>query len=156
MSEPSSIVRDVAIAPTTGGVTAPQGFRSAALHCGIKAKTGALDLTVLAADATRVAVEVSDRFHVKPLLRSATFPQAAFVLALSQNGARLIEVSPDAPPVEVRVPSMPRDAASAVGKSAIADRAPDRRLQGRRCACASTHAASMRPFGRSWPDSICR
>jgi len=34
-----------------GGVTAPQGFRSAALHCGIKAKAGALDLTVLATDS---------------------------------------------------------------------------------------------------------
>jgi release factor family 11 len=75
-------------------------------------------------------VEVSDRFHVKPLLRSATFPQAAFVLALSQNGARLIEVSPDAPPSRVSVPGMPRDAASAVGKASIADRSPAGRLQG--------------------------
>jgi hypothetical protein len=75
-------------------------------------------------------VEVSDRFHVKPLLRSATFPQAAFVLALSQNAARLVEVSPDAPPAEVSVPGMPSDAASAVGKASIADRSPDRRLQG--------------------------
>jgi hypothetical protein len=75
-------------------------------------------------------VEVSDRFHVKPLLRSATFPQAAFVLALSQNGARLVEVSPDAPPAEVRVAGMPSDAASAVGKASIADRSPDRRVQG--------------------------
>jgi hypothetical protein len=75
-------------------------------------------------------VEVSDRFHVKPLLRSATFPQAAFVLALSQNTARLVEVSPDAPPAHVRVPGMPRDAASAVGKASIADRSPDRRIQG--------------------------
>jgi hypothetical protein len=75
-------------------------------------------------------VEVSDRFHVKPLLRSATFPQAAFVLALSQNDARLVEVSPDEPPAEVRVPGMPRDAASAVGKASIADRSPDRRIQG--------------------------
>jgi release factor family 11 len=75
-------------------------------------------------------VEVSDRFHVKPLLRSATFPQAAFVLALSQNGARLVEVSPDAPPADVRVPGMPSDAASAVGKASIADRSPDRRVQG--------------------------
>jgi hypothetical protein len=75
-------------------------------------------------------VEVSDRFHVKPLLRSATFPQAAFVLALSQNGARLIEVSPDAPAAEVRVPGMPSDAASAVGKASIGDRSPDRRIQG--------------------------
>jgi hypothetical protein len=75
-------------------------------------------------------VEVSDRFHVKPLLRSATFPQAAFVLAISQNAVRLIEVSPDEPPAEVRVPGMPTDAASAVGKSSIADRSPDRRIQG--------------------------
>jgi glutamate N-acetyltransferase/amino-acid N-acetyltransferase len=35
----------------TGGVTAPAGFTSAALHCGIKAKASALDLTVLAADS---------------------------------------------------------------------------------------------------------
>jgi hypothetical protein len=75
-------------------------------------------------------VEVSDRFHLKPLLRSATFPQAAYVLALSQNGARLVEVSPDAPPADVRVPGMPSDAASAVGKASIADRSPDRRVQG--------------------------
>jgi hypothetical protein len=75
-------------------------------------------------------VEVSDRFHVKPLLRSATFPQAAFVLALSQNGVRLVEVSPDAPPAEVRVPGLPSDAASAVGKASIAERSPIGRLQG--------------------------
>lgn len=75
-------------------------------------------------------VEVSDRFHVKPLLRAVTFPQAAFVLALSQNGARLVEVSPDAAPAEVRVPDMPRDAASAVGKSSLGDRSADRRIQG--------------------------
>ena len=75
-------------------------------------------------------VEVSDRFHLKPLLRSATFPQAAYVLALSQNGVRLVEVSPDAPPAEIKVPGMPRDAASAVKKASIKDRSPDRRIQG--------------------------
>jgi len=75
-------------------------------------------------------VEVSDRFHVKPLLRSATFPQAAYVLAISQNAVRLVEVSPDASPTEIRVPDMPSDAASAVGKRSIADRSPDRRVQG--------------------------
>ena len=58
MPETSSIVRDFAIAPTTGGVTAPQGFRSAALHCGIKAQAGALDLTVLAADANASAAGI--------------------------------------------------------------------------------------------------
>jgi glutamate N-acetyltransferase/amino-acid N-acetyltransferase len=57
MPETSS-VHDFAIAQTTGGVTAPLGFRSAALHCGIKAKTGALDLTVLAADGPASAAGI--------------------------------------------------------------------------------------------------
>jgi glutamate N-acetyltransferase / amino-acid N-acetyltransferase len=38
------------IEPSAGGVTSPDGFRSASLHSGIKAKAGALDLAVLASD----------------------------------------------------------------------------------------------------------
>ncbi len=75
-------------------------------------------------------VEVSDRFHVKPLLRAVTFPQAAFVLALSQNDARLVEVAAETPATAVRVPGMPRNAASAAGKSSLGDRSADRRIQG--------------------------
>jgi Bacterial archaeo-eukaryotic release factor family 11 len=75
-------------------------------------------------------VEVSDRFHVKPLLRAVTFPHTAFVLALSQNAVRLLEIAPDLEPAEIRVPDLPRDAASAVGKSSIRDRAPTGRIQG--------------------------
>jgi hypothetical protein len=75
-------------------------------------------------------VEVSDRFHVKPLLRTLTFPQAAFVLALSANRARLVEVTAGSAASEVRVPDMPADAATAVGKASIADRSPERRIQG--------------------------
>jgi glutamate N-acetyltransferase/amino-acid N-acetyltransferase len=48
-------VRDLTITPTEGGITAPKGFRSAALHCGIKAKANALDLAVIAADTTASA-----------------------------------------------------------------------------------------------------
>jgi glutamate N-acetyltransferase/amino-acid N-acetyltransferase len=58
MPETFSTVRDFAIAPTTGGVTAPQGFRSAALHCGIKAAASALDLTVLASDVIASAAGI--------------------------------------------------------------------------------------------------
>jgi hypothetical protein len=76
------------------------------------------------------SVEVSDRFHVKPLLRSMTFTQAAFVLELAQGSVRLLQIVPELHPVEVSVPDMPTDVASAVGKSSIADRAPIRRLQG--------------------------
>ena len=71
-----------------------------------------------------------ERLYVKPLMRAVTFPQTAFVLALAQGGVRLLETVPDAPPVLVRVPDMPSDVASAVGKASIKDRAPIRRLQG--------------------------
>jgi hypothetical protein len=76
------------------------------------------------------AVEVSDRFYVKPLLRTVSFPQVALVLALAQGSVRLIEVSPDLEPEAVRVPELPKDAASAAGRSSLADRAPARRIQG--------------------------
>jgi hypothetical protein len=60
--------------------------------------------------------EVSDRFHLKPLLRSVTFPHHAYVLAISMGAARLIEVSANLPPRTVSVPGLPRDAASALGR----------------------------------------
>jgi hypothetical protein len=50
---------------------------------------------------------VSDRFHLKPLLRSVTFPQVAFLLALAQKSVRLLEVLPDQPPFLVDVPDLP-------------------------------------------------
>jgi hypothetical protein len=75
-------------------------------------------------------VVAGDRLHVKPLMRAVTFPQTAFVLALAQGGVQLLETVPDAAPQLVPVPGMPRDVASAVGKSSIKDRAPIRRLQG--------------------------
>ena len=71
-----------------------------------------------------------ERLHVKPLMRAVTFPQTAFVLALAQGGVRLLETVPDAAPEVVRVPDMPSDVASAVGKSSIKERAPVRKLQG--------------------------
>jgi hypothetical protein len=75
-------------------------------------------------------VKVSDRFHVKPLLRSVTVPQSAFVLALAQGSVRLVEVSGDMPAFAVSVDGMPKDAASAVGKASILDRSPSGRIQG--------------------------
>jgi hypothetical protein len=88
-------------------------------------------------------VEVSDRFHLKPLLRSITFPQTALVLALAQNSVRLLEVVPDMNPVVIDVPGMPTDVASSVGKESIADRAPRRRIQG-----SEGQKLRMRQFAR--------
>lgn len=76
------------------------------------------------------AVEVADRFYVKPLLRAVTFPQAAFVLALAAGSVKLVEVTREGPPFTVDVPGLPTDAASAAGKASITDRSPSRRIQG--------------------------
>jgi len=55
-----------------GGVTAPEGFRSASLHCGIKAKAGALDLAVLATDepATAAGLFTTNLAKAAPVLVS--------------------------------------------------------------------------------------
>ncbi len=76
-------------------------------------------------------VVVSDRFHLKPLLRASTFPNAAHVLAVSENAVRLVEISSDLPATEIRVPNMPKDAASAVGKASINDSGAGRRIGGK-------------------------
>src|SRR5262245_36791807 len=60
-------------------------------------------------------VEVGDRFYVKPLLRSVTFPQAAFVLALAAGGVRVVEVAAEGPSHAVDVPGLPTDLAGALG-----------------------------------------
>ena len=56
----------------TGGVTAPAGFASAALHAGIKASASALDLAVLAADrvAAAAALFTTNLAQAAPVLVS--------------------------------------------------------------------------------------
>ncbi len=80
--------------------------------------------------ALSARVEASDRFFVKPLLRAITTPRSAFVLALSQGGVRLVEVTGDLPAVEIKVAGLPKDVASAAGKTSILGREAKGRLQG--------------------------
>lgn len=75
-------------------------------------------------------VEVSDRFHLKPLLRAQTFPNACHVLVLAEGTARLIDVAADLPASTTRVDGLPSDAASAVGKASIQGRSPSGRVHG--------------------------
>jgi glutamate N-acetyltransferase/amino-acid N-acetyltransferase len=49
MADTASTAPVMTITPMVGGVTSPQGFTSAGVHSGIKAKADALDLTVIAA-----------------------------------------------------------------------------------------------------------
>ncbi len=75
-------------------------------------------------------VEVSDRFHLKPLLRAVTFRNAAHILAVSENAVRLVEIAADLPPTQVNVPDFPNGAADSVNKSTINDRSHSRRIHG--------------------------
>jgi glutamate N-acetyltransferase/amino-acid N-acetyltransferase len=65
-------VHDFTIASASGGVTAPEGFRSAALHCGIKAAATSLDLTILAAegDASAAGIFTTNLAQAAPVLVS--------------------------------------------------------------------------------------
>ena len=80
----------------------------------------------LANNLTSIA-EVSDRFLLKPLIRAVTFPHNAYVLAIGMGGVRLIEVSADLPPHEVKVPGLPRDAADALGRRSHLERSGNMR-----------------------------
>lgn len=75
-------------------------------------------------------VQVSDRFHLKPLLRAVTVPQHAFVLALAENELRLIELLGDREGQEIRVPDMPKDAATVAGTANVNSRSYSGRLGG--------------------------
>lgn len=66
-------------------------------------------------------VKVTDRYFVKPLLRSVTFPQACFILALAEGSVRLLEIGPDYGPIEVEVAGLPASAGDAVHKHKITD-----------------------------------
>lgn len=81
-------------------------------------------------NALEPIVEVSDRFHLKPLIRTITFPHACFVLALAEGAVRLVEVSADLPAVSVRVEGMPKDAGSAVGRASVNARSASGRIHG--------------------------
>ena len=58
--------------PIDGGITAPNGFKSSAVHCGIKAKADALDLAVIAADtfASMAGIFTTNLAQAAPVLVS--------------------------------------------------------------------------------------
>ncbi|MFD4460476.1 hypothetical protein [Nocardia sp. NPDC058480] len=76
------------------------------------------------------STSVGDRFQLTPLLRSVTFAQTAFILALSDGAARLVQADADRPAADVTPKDMPTSAADHAGKSSLGDRAPKGRVQG--------------------------
>lgn len=104
-------------------------------------------------------VQVSDRFHLKPLLRSVTVPQSGLVLALEEDRIRVFDVTGGERAVLVKVPDMPKDAHSAAGTASINSRSASGRVRGdegqnlRLRQYARKVDAALRPYlsGRSEP-----
>ena len=72
MADVMPAARQTSITPVDGGITAPTGFKSAALHCGIKAKPDALDLAVIATDtfASMAGIFTTNLAQAAPVLVS--------------------------------------------------------------------------------------
>ena len=66
------VVTDVRVRPAKGGITAPAGFKTAGVHCGIKAAASALDLAILAADgpASAAALFTTNLAQAAPITLS--------------------------------------------------------------------------------------
>jgi hypothetical protein len=62
------------------------------------------------------------------MVRAVSFPGVAFVLAFSQNSARVIEVTPDGPAEEVPIPGLPQSLAAVAGRATGRDPAPPSKL----------------------------
>jgi glutamate N-acetyltransferase/amino-acid N-acetyltransferase len=77
-------VNDASFTAVDGGVTAPQGFRAAGVHCGIKAK--GLDLALIASDAPASAAGVftTNRAQAAPIVVSRE--------QLDRSGGRAVAV----------------------------------------------------------------
>ncbi len=82
----------------------------------------------LAFDVEPIA-EVSDRFHLKPML-AALAPKSAYVLAISQKSVHCYEFTPAQQLEPVRVEGLPKDFSDATGRTLQRDGAPARRLEG--------------------------
>lgn len=63
----------------------------------------------------QATVDVADRFYIKPLMRTITFPQSAFVLALAQKSVRLVRVTAAEEAQVVDVLGLPTDLESFIG-----------------------------------------
>jgi glutamate N-acetyltransferase/amino-acid N-acetyltransferase len=74
MADAASLARrtDVRVAPATGGITAPAGFKTAGVHCGIKPSPTALDLAILASDkhASAAALFTTNLAQAAPIIVS--------------------------------------------------------------------------------------
>ncbi len=93
--------------------------------------------------------EVSDRFHLKPLLRTVTFQNEALILALGENAVRIIEVPAEGPAFSVKIGMLPKSATDATHRSSVNDRSPSRRIHG-----SEGQNVLLRQYARQVDDAV--
>lgn len=76
------------------------------------------------------SLSVGKRFHVTPLVRSISFPQACYVLALSSNDVHLLAIDPSEEPRRVDAADIPKDFEHAVHSHFHAGQTTAGRMQG--------------------------
>lgn len=76
------------------------------------------------------SLSVGRRLHIAPLLRSVSFPQAAYVLALSSNAVHLLALSPTEEPRRVDAAELPRNFEDAVHRHFHAGQTTAGKMQG--------------------------
>ncbi len=94
-------------------------------------------------------VQVANRAKILPLIGAASKIRSCHALVLSEGGARLIDVSAELPPQQVRVADMPSDAASHAGKASIGDRSHSGRLVG-----SEGKKVHIRSYARAVDDAL--
>ncbi|MEO6944474.1 MAG: hypothetical protein ABI053_07165 [Lacisediminihabitans sp.] len=87
-------------------------------------------------------VHVSDRFQLAQLLRAVTFPNAGYVLLLTEGEARVVEVSAETPATTLTIPELP-ETSEPYKTQPLADRLPRLRAQG-----TLGDASAQRQFAR--------
>jgi Bacterial archaeo-eukaryotic release factor family 11 len=103
-------------------------FWSAQAHGLALLATPEMTLTFRLPQRPKPLAEVADRFHLTPLLRAMTSPHDVFVLALSEERVRLLHVFVNLPPVEIKIPRLPKSAHEATKRPSVHVRAPRHRL----------------------------
>lgn len=80
-------------------------------------------------DPPNPLAEVADQFHLTPLIRVMSSPHDVLVLALAEEGVRLVHAFVNFPPERLQVPDLPGSAEEATQRPSFHVRAPRRRLQ---------------------------
>ena len=105
---PSPHAKKLRLGKLDPGMHSDAAWRVAARGVAVLATPGSMVRYRLSYGPKALA-EVSDRFHLTPLIRVMTSPLDVFVLALSATSVRLVHAFVNLPPQRVQVPGLPKD-----------------------------------------------